>query len=194
MEISLEKIQELRQRTGVGVMDAKAALQEHRGDIEEAILSLRQRGEKVSQKKEGRATKQGVVGTYIHPNHHVVGVVVIRCETDFVERTDSFKNLAHDIAMQIAATKPKYLNPEAVPTEVLEAEKEIYRAQLDASKPPAIQDKIISGKLDKFFEEHCLLNQKFIKDDSLTIDQLLKQQIAAVGENIKLDSFGVFEI
>ncbi|MFA6197661.1 MAG: translation elongation factor Ts [Patescibacteria group bacterium] len=194
MNITLDLIQEFRRRTGMGVMDSKQALKDSDGDIDKAMATMRLRGDKISQKKEGRVTKQGLVESYVHANRRVGSLVVLLCESDFVARTDVFKNFAHEIALQVAATNPAYIAPEDVPDSVIEEEKEIYRQQIDASKPADIQTKIINGKIDKYFQDRCLLKQVFVRDDSVTIEGLLKQKIAELGENIKIQHIARFEI
>jgi elongation factor Ts len=194
MTTPLDLIQELRQRTGVGVMDAKKALSENGNDIDKAMAALRLRGEKISQKKEGRVTKQGLIESYIHANHRVGSLVVLLCETDFVARTDIFKDLAHDIALHVAATNPTYLSPDDIPTDIVDAEKTIYRQQIDSDKPTGIQEKIINGKLEKYYQDKCLLKQTFVRDDSITIEGLIQHKIGELGENIKLQQFSRFEI
>ncbi|MDD5342646.1 MAG: elongation factor Ts [Patescibacteria group bacterium] len=193
-EISTQLIKELRQKTGVGIMEAKHALIENRGDLKEAVVYLKERGKKIIEAKADRATNQGVVDAYIHSNKKVTGVVVLLCETDFVARTEDFQNLAHELAMQVAATKPKYLSPEDVSAEILEKEKDEYRAQVKGKKPKEIIEKIVMGKLEKYFEENCLLNQRYIKDDTLTVDDLVKQKVSSLGENIRIKSFVYLEI
>lgn len=194
MNITLDLIQEFRRRTGMGVMDAKQALKDSDGDIDKAMATMRLRGDKISQKKEGRVTTQGLVESYVHANRRVGSMVVLLCESDFVARTDVFKDFAHEIALQVAATNPAYIAPEDVPDSVIEEEKEIYRQQIDASKPADIQTKIINGKIEKYFQDKCLLKQAFVRDDSVTIEELLKQKIAELGENIKIQHIARFEI
>lgn len=194
MTITLDLIQEFRRRTGMGVMDAKQALKDSGGDIDKAMATLRLRGEKISQKKEGRATKQGLVEAYVHANRRVGSMVVLLCESDFVARTEVFKDFAHEIALQVAATNPVYIAPDDVPDAIIDEEKELYRQQIDPSKPAEIQAKIITGKLEKFYQDKCLLKQTFVRDDSITIEGLLKQKIAELGENIKIQRISRFEI
>lgn len=193
-EITAKQIQDLRKKTGVGIMDAKKALIDNQGNIDKAIIDLRKRGEKISQSKADRSTKQGIVETYLHSNKRIASVVVLLCETDFVAKTEDFKELAHQIALQIAATQPKYLAPEDIPAKEIDEEKEIFEQQIDKSKPANMKEKIIAGKLDKMYQERCLIKQIYIKDDKLKIEDLLKQTVAKLGENIKIKSFGFFEV
>ncbi len=193
-EVTTKQIQELRQRTGVGIMDAKKALNECDGDISKAIEALRKRGEKVSQSEADQATSQGIVEAYVHSNNRVASVVVLLCETDFVAKTDDFKELAHQLALQVAATQPKYISPEDIPEKEIKEEKAIFEEQIDKSKPAKVKENIIKGKLEKMYQERCLIKQPFIKDDKMVVEDLLKQTIAKLGENIKIKSIGFFEI
>jgi len=187
MEITTQTIQKLRHETGAGIMDAKKALQESGGDYAKAIGWLKKRGQKIALSKQSRKTKEGVIGYYIHANAKVAALVALVCESDFVAKTDDFKELAHDLAMQVAATDPQYISPENVPADIIEGEKEIYRAQLKSEgKPEKIWEKVITGKLDKFFSENCLLKQVFIKDDGKTIEQLIQARVLKLGENIQV--------
>lgn len=171
-------------------MDAKRALEAADGDVAKAIDHLRRAGRKVAAAKSERAVTEGVVGAYIHANHKVGALVAVACETDFVARTDDFRQLAHDLAMHVAALNPQYLKPEDVPAEVVAKETDIYRAQLKAEgKPAAKWDTIIAGKLKKFYAEVCLLEQPFVKDDSKTIGQLIVEAVARLGENIQVRGF-----
>jgi len=177
------------------MMDAKQALSEAAGDFDRALENLRKQGKKIAAKKAEREASEGLIGVYLHSNGKVAAMVELKCETDFVARTDKFKQLANDIAMQIAAMSPAYLSPEDVPEEVKEKEREIYRAEVEQQgKPAEIVEKIVEGKLNKFYSQVCLLKQQFIKDDSLTIEQLLEQSIAALGENIKIGKFVRFSL
>ena len=187
MAISLETIKILRERTGVGVMDAKVALEASGGDIEAAVITLRKSGKKVAEKKQARETRDGTIGVYLHSNKKIVGVVALACETDFVSRTEDFQNLAHDLAMHVAAANPEYLNEVDIPEEVKAKETEIIRSQPEFSeKPAAMLEKIIEGKLQKFYAEVCLLNQAFIKDESLTVNDVITEKIAKLGEKIEV--------
>ena len=192
----LKLITQLRQQTGCGINDIKKALDEAGGDTEKAIEVLRKKGDvKAAKKAAERETKEGIVYSYIHPNQKIGAMLELACETDFVARNEEFQNLAKDIAMQIAATNPLYLRPEDVPEEVLNKEKEIYRAQLlTESKPENMIDKILEGKLEKWYEEVCLLKQPFIKDEDITIESLITEKIAKIGEKIEIDHFVRFEV
>jgi elongation factor Ts len=195
MEITAERVKELRQRTGIGVMECKKALQESKGDIEKAITILRKKGHARAKDKMSRETSEGLVGSYIHLNGKIGVLVEVNCESDFVARNDEFKDLVKIIAMHIAAASPKYISPEDVPKEELEEEKDIVREQFkDSKKPPEIMEKIVQGKLSKFYEEVCLLNQQYIRDDKVSIEKLLTSYIAKFGENIKIKRFARFEL
>jgi len=194
-DYSLEKIKELRSKTGVSINECRKALIESNGDINKAIEILRKRGQKVALSKQNRQTKNGVVSAYIHSNKRIGVLVVLTCETDFVARNKEFQELAHDLALQIAAAKPKWISPDDIPPDVLNKEREIYLAELkDSKKPKKIIDKIIEGKLKKFYSEFCLLEQPFIKDEKITIKQLITDKIAKLGENIKIQEFTRYEI
>lgn len=183
-------ITQLRTKTGAGIVDCKEALTEANGDLVKAEELLRKKGLKTVAKKAGRSAKEGVVTSYIHAGGKVGVLVELNCETDFVARNEEFQALAKDIAMHIAASAPEYLKPEDVPAEVLEKEKEILREQLRAEKKPEVMlDKIIEGKLAKFYEERCLLKQVFIKDETKKVEDLVKEAIAKIGENIELRRF-----
>jgi len=186
----------LRNQTGAGMMDCKKALDEANGDYDKAIDILRQKGElKAAKKIEERTAKEGIVYSYIHSNNKAGAMVALACETDFVARTEDFKNLAHEIAMQVVAMMPDYLKPEDVPADVLDHEKGIYAEQLkNEGKPENIIEKIMSGKLEKFYAEVCLLKQPYIKDDAVTIEELISQYIAKTGEKIEIARFVRFQI
>jgi elongation factor Ts len=194
--VDLQQVAKLRQQTGCGINDCRNALEEAGGDIEKAIDILRKKGElKAAKKTAERETKEGIVYAYIHPNKKVGAMIELDCETDFVARNEEFQQLAKDLAMQIAATNPLYLKPEDVPEEVLNKEKEIYKEQLLAElKSADIMDKIVEGKLAKYYEEVCLLNQPFIKDEDKTIEQLIQEAIAKTGEKIEIDNFARFQV
>jgi len=195
MEISADLVKELRQRTGIGMMECKAALQEAGGDIEKAIEVLRKKGYARAKDKADRTASEGLVGSYIHTNGRIGVLVEVNCESDFVARNDDFKDLVKNIAMHIAAARPKYVAPEEIPAEVLEQEKGIIRDQLkDTKKPPEILDKIVQGKLAKYYEEVCLLDQPYIRDDKVKVKELVASAIAKLGENIKVRRFARFEI
>jgi len=193
--ITAEKVKELRQRTGIGVMDCKGALAECEGDIDKAIAVLRKKGHARAQEKMNREASQGLVHAYIHMEGKLGVLVEVNCESDFVARNEEFKELVKNIAMQIAAASPRFVSSADVPAAELEQEKEIIRAQLqDTKKPPQIIEKIVEGKLKKFYEEVCLLDQPYIKDDKQTIQQIIASTIAKFGENIKVRRFCRFEL
>ncbi len=193
--MDLELIKELRAKTGAGIVDCKKALAEANGNIEKAIEILREKGIAKAVKKAGRATNQGIVSAYIHPGAQLGVLVELDCETDFVARTDEFKTLANEIALQIAATDPDYIDRNDVPEDVIEKEKEIYRKQLEEQKKPAhIIDKIIEGKIETFYKEHCLLDLPYIRDEKRTIRDLIKEHIAKFGENISVRRFARFKV
>lgn len=176
-------------------MEIKKALSESSGDEEEAIEILRKSGQKIAAKKQDRLTGQGLIGSYVHSNGKVASLVEVNCETDFVARNMEFRELIHDLAMQVAATNPLYLKPEDVPEDVLEKEKEIARESLKKEgKPKEIIEKIVQGKINKFYQEFCLLKQLFIKDDKKTVEQLVTEKIAKLGENIQIKRFVYFSI
>lgn len=188
-------VKELRERTGAGMMDCKKALVETKGDLEKAITFLREKGLASAAKKAGRAANDGRVHSYIHGTGKVGVLVEVNCETDFVARTDDFVTLVNDVAMHIAAANPRYLTKEAVPAEDVEKEKAILRAQAEGSnKPAAVIEKMVEGRLSKFFEEMCLLQQKFVKDPDKTIEALVKESIAKMGENISIKRFARFQL
>jgi elongation factor Ts len=194
MSVSADKVKELRESTGAGMMDCKKALEEANGDMQKAVEVLRQRGLAAAQKKSSRSASEGIIGSYIHMDK--IGVLAeVNCETDFVARTDDFKGLVKDICMHIAAANPPYLSREDVPQEVIEKEKEIYRTQI-TNKPPQVVDKIIEGKLEKFYTDMCLLEQIFVKDpeQKLKIKDLVTQMVAKLGENIVIRRFVRFQV
>ncbi len=193
--ISAERIKELRERTGAGVLDCRQALVESQGDMEKAIVYLREKGLAAAAKKMGRVATQGVIGSYIHGGGKIGVLVEVNCETDFVARTDEFQQLVKDLAMQIAAASPRYVRREQVPQEEIEKERAIYRAQsVQSGKPPAVIEKIVEGKLEKFFSEACLWEQPFIRDPSKTVGELISETIARVGENIQVRRFARFQL
>ena len=195
MEITAEKVKELRERTGIGMMECKGALAECDCDLDKAIELLRKKGYARAEAKSGRAAKEGLVGSYIHMNGRIGVLVEVNCESDFVARTGEFLTLVKEIAMQIAAAKPRYVSSEQIPADVLAAEKDIIKAQLgDMKKPPEIMEKIVQGKLGKFFEEVCLLDQPYIREDKIKVRDLITQAVAKIGENIKVRRFARFEI
>jgi elongation factor Ts len=183
-------IKQLRERTGLGILDCKKALEESKGDIEKAIEFLRKAGTIKAAKKAERETKEGLIDSYIHPGGRIGVLVKVNCETDFVARNEEFKNLVHDIAVQIAASDPQYLRPEDVPEEIKDKEREIFREQLKREgKPEAIIEKILEGKLQKMHSEICLTKQVFFKEEKITIEELIKQTISKLGENIQIAEF-----
>jgi len=194
-EITAALVKELRERTGAGMMECKAALAEAKGDVADAEVVLRKRGIASAGKKASRATKQGLIGSYIHHGGQLGVLVEINCESDFVARTGDFHELVHDVAMHIAAADPRYVRKEDVPKEVLDKEREIARDRaLGEGKPEKILDKIVEGRLVKFYEEVCLLEQQFVKEATLTIGQLVKTKIAKLGENISIARFVRFKV
>jgi elongation factor Ts len=194
-EISAAIVKQLRERTGAGMMECKKALQATNGNIEEGETWLRKQGIASAGKKAGRATKQGLVSTYIHAGGQLGVMVEINCESDFVARTDDFKELAHDIAMHIAATDPRFTRKEDVTQEVMDKERDIQRARaLNEGKPPAVVDKMIEGRMNKFYEEICLLEQPFVKEPTISVGQLVKTKIAKLGENISVARFVRFKV
>jgi elongation factor Ts len=195
MEISATAIKELRQRTGVGVMDCKKALLECAGNIDEAIDFLRKKGLAKAAKRAGRETAEGLISSYIHPGGKIGVLVDIDCETDFVARTEDFQNLVKEIAMHIAAMNPIAITREDVPQEVVEKEKEILRAEAAASgKPEKVVEKIVEGRLEKFFAEQCLMEQAYIKNPDITVKDFIYDIIAKVGENITVRRFTRYQL
>lgn len=188
-------VKELREKTGAGFMDCKKALLESGNDIEKAMTYLREKGLAAAAKKAGRAAHDGRVMAYIHGEGKIGVLVEVNCETDFVARTDEFQALVRDVAMHIAAAAPKYLNKESVPASDLEKEKAIFKVQAEESgKKGPVVDKIVEGKISKFYEEHCLVHQKFVKDPNLTIEALIKNAIAKLGENMAVRRFARFQL
>lgn len=195
MEITADSVKELRQRTGIGMMECKKALKESKGDIEKAINILRKKGYARAKDKMSRETAEGIVGSYIHLNDKIGVLVEVNCESDFVARNREFKELVKNIAMHIAAADPRYISSEKIPQDVLDEEKDIIREQFkDSNKPPEIIEKIVHGKLSKFFQEVCLLNQPYIKDDKVSIKELVASYIAKFGENIMIKRFARFQL
>lgn len=187
MAVDTKLIAQLREQTGAGVLDAKKALQEAHDNYDKAVELLRKRGQKVAAKKADRVASEGLVEAYVHGQGRVGVLVRVNCETDFVARTDKFKELAHQVAMHVAAFNPTYISRTEVPSEVIEKEKEVYREVLKAEgKPAAVQDKIMEGKLNKFFSEVCLLEQPFVMDDKRTVQDIITEKIAELGENIQV--------
>ena len=195
VNISAAQVKELREKTGAPMMDCKQALTEAKGDFEQAIILLRKKGVSVAAKKASRATGEGSVASYIHAGGKIGVLVEVNCESDYVARTDDFKELVHDIAMHIAASDPKFIRKEDVTSEAYEREKDIYRAQAAATgKPPQVVEKIVEGKMSKFYEEVCLYEQPFIKDQTLSISQLIATKIGKLGENIAVKRFARFKV
>ena len=194
-EISAALVKQLRERTGAGMMECKKALVEAKGDIADAEVVLRKHGISLADKKSARATRQGLIGTYIHHGGQLGVLVEINCESDFVARTDDFKELVHDVAMHIAAADPRFIRKEDVTERVLAKEREIARARaVLEGKPEKILDRIVEGRLGKFYEEVCLLEQPFVKEATLTVGQLVKTKIAKLGENITIARFVRFKV
>jgi elongation factor Ts len=194
-EINAAMVKKLRDLTGAGMMECKAALTEAGGDIEAATTILRKRGLAQAGKKAGRATKEGLVGSYIHMGGKIGVLVEVNCESDFVARTDDFQNLAREVAMHIAAANPQYVRREDVPPDVLDRERAIYRGQMEGQKKPeAVLAKIVEGKLNSFYEQVCLLDQPSIRDPKLTIGQIVTAAIARMGENIAIPRFVRFKL
>jgi elongation factor Ts len=190
VNIPAQLVKELRERTGAGFSDCRAALQEAGGDMEKAIDVLRKKGQAAAQKKAQREATEGLVGHYIHAGGKIGVIVEVNCESDFVARTADFQGLCHDIAMHVAALDPRYVRREEVTPEILDREREIYREQARATgKPEQVIEKIVTGKMEKFYEENCLYEQHFIKDESVTIRELINQRIAKLGENISVRRF-----
>jgi elongation factor Ts len=195
MEISASLVKELRDRTGAGLMDCKSALKESGGDVDKALEYLRVKGLAKAQKRSGRSTSEGTVVSYIHPGSRIGVMVEVNCETDFVARTDEFQTFGRDIAMQIAATSPIGLDRDDVPADIVDKEREVYRTQaMEQKKPEKIIDKIVDGRMDKFYSESVLLDQPFIKDDSKTVRDLLNEVVSKLGENVKIARFARFQI
>jgi len=195
MEITVGLVKELRQRTGIGMMECKKALQESGGDVEKAIVILRKKGYARAKDKMSRETADGIIGSYIHLNGKIGVLIEANCESDFVARNNEFQELVKNITLHIAAANPKYISSDEIPQEVIDQEKEIILEQFkDSNKPPEIIEKIVQGKLNKFFQEVCLLDQLFIKDDKISIKKLIASHIAKFGENIRIKRFARFEI
>lgn len=195
LTIPAQLVKELRERTGAGFSDCRAALIETNGDLEQAINVLRKKGQAAAAKKAQRQASEGLVASYIHAGGKIGVLVEVNCESDFVARTDDFQALCHDIAMHIAALDPRYVRREEVTPEILDREREIYAAQARATgKPDNVVEKIVAGKMEKFYEESCLYEQHFIKDESLTIREMIDAMIAKIGENISVRRFARFKV
>jgi elongation factor Ts len=195
MEITAAMVKKLRDLTGAGMMECKAALSEANGDMEEATTILRKRGLAQATKKAGRSTNEGLIGNYIHMGGKIGVLVEVNCESDFVARTEDFQSLAREIAMHVAAASPQYVRREEVPADVLERERGIYRGQMEGqNKPPQVIEKIVEGKLNSFYEQVCLLDQPSIRDPKVTIGQTVQAAIAKLGENISIARFVRFKL
>ena len=194
-DISAKQVKALREKTGAGFMDCKAALQETGGDIEKAVDWLRKKGIAKAAKRAGRSTSEGRVASYIHAGDMVGVLLEIDCESDFVARTDEFRNLCHDLALHVAAAEPRFIGRDEVTQDILDRERAIFEAQVaEAGKPAKVAEKIIAGKMDKFYEEACLLEQHFIKDDKVTVKELVDGAIGKLGENIQVRRFVRFKL
>lgn len=190
MTIPTQEIKELREATGAGIVDVKEALKEAQGDSAKAVEILRRRGKQVAEKKADRTAREGFIGSYVHANGKVAALVALACETDFVARTLAFQELAHNLALHVTAAAPDYLKSTDVPEAVLEKESSIIKEQMaNENKPAKVIEKIVTGKLEKYFSDHCLLHQLFVKDDSMTITDLLEQATAKIGEKIEIRQF-----
>ena len=195
MEITAQMVKDLRQITGAGVLDCRKTLEAAGGDFNKATEMLREKGLVAAAKKATREAKEGLVGHYIHTGSKVAALVEVNCESDFVARTDDFQTLCRDLAMQVVAARPQWVRIEDIPADILEQERQTYQSQiLDANKPPEIIAKIIDGKFAKFYEEHCLLEQAFIKDESVKIKDLITASIAKLGENVVVRRFARLEV
>jgi len=195
MAISMDLVKELREKTGAGMLDCKNALEKANGDINKAIELLREKGLSVAQKRSSKVASQGAIGSYIHMNGKIGVLLEVNCETDFVANTEDFQNFLHEVAMQIAAANPKYVRREEVPEDIIAKEKEIYTKQLEEQKkPPQVIEKIVAGKIEKFYEEVCLMDQPYIRDDKKKINDLLKELVAKLGENIVVRRFARFQL
>ncbi len=195
MHIDAQVVKALREKTGAGMMDCKKALQEAGGDEEKAVNALREKGLAKAAKRAGRAANQGIVDSYIHLGGKIGVLVEVNCETDFVARNDDFREFTRNICLQVAATNPSYLSREDVPESVLESERQVIKAQaLHEGKPEKVIDKIVDGRIDKYYKENCLLEQAYVKNEDITINELLTDLIARIGENIVIRRFSRFEV
>ncbi len=195
MEITTAMVKELREATGAGVLDCRKALEATGGDFEAAVAYLREKGLAEAAKKVDRAAREGIIEAYVHHGSRVGVILELNCETDFVARTEEFRNLAHELALHIAFANPRYLSRDRVPQEVVEEERRIYRTQaLEEGKPESVVDRIVQGKLEKFFQSVCLLEQPFVKDEDRTVEQILKEHTALLGENIVVRRFVRYEL
>lgn len=195
MAVTTEQIKELREATGAGILDCRKALEQANGDFEKAVDFLREKGLATAAKRSDRAASEGMVELYSHGGGRVGVMVEVNCETDFVARSEAFRSFAHEVALQIAAGAPRFLRPEDVPAEVYEHEREIARARArEEGKPEAILEKIVEGRIEKFKDEACLLRQPYIRDESITVEKLLMQNVAAIGENVVIRRFARWEL
>ncbi len=195
MAITAEDVKKLREKTGAGFMDCKAALAEANGDFEEAVYILRKKGISVATKREGKTASQGIIASYIHAGDQVGVLVEVNCETDFVARTEAFREFAHNVAMQVVAMQPRWVSREEVPADAMDREREVLTAQAKAEgKPDHIVEKMVEGRLKKFYEEYCLLDQKYIRDDSMTINDLLLDVVGKTGEKVAVRRFVRFQV
>ena len=193
--ITAQMVKELRQATGAGVMDCRDALALHEGDVEKAVAHLREKGMAAAAKRSEREAREGLIGSYVHAGSRIAGLIELNCESDFVSLTEPFKELAHDLAMQVVAAKPLYLTRTDIPVEVLNEQQAEFRIEAQAAgKPDGMVDHIVEGKLAKFYEENCLMEQPFIKDPSITIGELVQQKNALLGENLVVRRFVRFEV
>jgi elongation factor Ts len=193
--IPAQLVKDLRDRTGAGFADCRAALVEANGEIEQAINVLRKKGQAAAAKKAQRSTSEGIVGSYIHAGGKIGAIVEVNCESDFVARTDDFQRLCHDLAMHVAATDPRFLRREQVTQEILDREREIFKEQAKSTgKPAPVIEKIVTGKMEKFYEENCLYEQHFIKDEGVTVKEMVDALIAKIGENIAIRRFSRFKV
>jgi elongation factor Ts len=195
MEVSAAAVKDLREKTGAGMMDCKKALAESGGDLDKAVDYLRQKGLAAATKKASRTASDGAIGAYVHPGGKIGVLVELNCETDFVARTAEFQNLLKDIAMQIAAANPRYIRSEEIPSEHLEKEREIYRRQaMESGKPEKVVEKIVEGKIDRFYSEVCLLEQSFIKNPDQKVADVLTEAVGRLGENIQVKRFSRYQL
>ena len=195
MKITAEQVKQLREQTGAPMMECKRALEEAKWNVEEAYTVLRKRGQAAAAKRSGRATQEGLVGSYIHAGGKIGVIVEVNCESDFVARNAEFQELAHDVAMHIAATAPRFIRKEEISEELLAREQDVLRAQAEKSgKPAAVVERMVEGRLGKFYEESCLYEQHFVRDPAQTIAELISSKVAKFGENIKISRFSRFKI
>ncbi len=195
MDISVEQIKELRALTGAGVLDCRKALAASNGDIKKAVEWLKEKGMAIAAKKAGREAKEGIIGVYVHHDKKTAAMLELNCETDFVARTDEFQNLARELAMHVVAAKPMYVSPDEIPAEEIEATKEKFAKEArEAGKPENVVERIVEGKMAKYYEEVCLLEQPFVRDPDVKVKDLIKENIARLGENIVVRRFARFEL